>query len=191
MNKPLHLLVGRSASGKTSVASLLEEKYNMSQTQSYTTRPKRYFGEIGHVFVSDSQFDKLKNIVGYTEYNGFRYCATQEQLDYADMYVVDVPGVETLLEKYSSDRPIVVFYFDASIRTRINRMLERGDHDTAVISRLYTDEEFDWHDELNKLVWNAKNNDGRNIEMYVIDANQDLDNVMLQVTRYINNKETE
>ena len=186
MNKPLYLFVGRSASGKTSIASLLEEKCGMSQVQSYTTRPRRYYGEVGHVFISESQFNKLKNIVAYTEYNSFHYCATKEQIDCADIYVVDVPGVETLMKKYDSNRPIVIMYFDASVRTRIDRMFERGDHDTAIIARLYVDEEFDWQDELNKIVWNAKHNDNRNVEMYVIDANKDIDNVMGQMMSYIN-----
>lgn len=187
MNKPLYLFCGRSASGKTSVANILESVGKYNQLQSYTTRAKRTEDETGHIFVTDADFDKLENIVGYTEYNGHRYCCTKEQIDTADVYVIDIPGVETVLEKYDSDRPIVVVYFDTNIRTRIDRMIDRHDCDAAIVSRIYNDEEFDWEQELNKLVWHYKNNVGRNVEMYSVDANKNLEGVLAQVTSLVHN----
>jgi len=185
MNKPLYLFVGRSASGKTTVADILERSSKYIQTQSYTTRPPRYENEIGHIFINDEEFDKLENIVAYTEYNNYRYCATSEQIDIVDIYVVDIPGVETLLEKYCTERPIVVFYFDASVHARITRMIERHDSDMSIVSRLYNDEEFDWGDKLGKIVWHYKNNLGRNIELHSINANLDVDTVISQVVAYM------
>lgn len=187
MNNPLYLFVGRSASGKSTVANILESVGKYNQLQSYTTRPKRTEDEIGHIFISDEEFDKLENIIGYTEYNNHRYCSTAEQVDKASIYVIDVPGVETLLERYQNERPIVVVYFDTNIRTRIDRMVDRHDCDAAIISRIYVDEEFDWEQELNKLVWHYKNNVGKNVEMYVVDANQNLESVLAQVTGLMNN----
>lgn len=185
MTKPLYLFIGRSASGKTTIADILEQKYGLVQTSSYTTRPPRYEGEIGHVFISDAEFDKLENIVAYTEYNGYRYAATAEQIDNISIYVVDIPGVETLLERYHNDRPIMVFYFDASVRTRIERMLNRHDCDAAIVSRLYNDEAFDWEGKLAELVWKYKDNEQRNITLYNIDANRTLDAVLGQVELWI------
>ena len=101
MNKPLFLFVGKSASGKTTAANFLEEKYDHIQVQSYTTRPPRYEGETGHIFVTDNEFDGLGELAAYTEYNGNRYGTTVEQLNKCTIYVIDVPGVETLLEKYN------------------------------------------------------------------------------------------
>ena len=186
MNKPLYLFVGRSASGKSTVANLLENTGKHKQIQSYTTRKPRYKDEIGHVFITDEEFDRLENIIAYTEYNNHRYCATKNQLDEASIYVVDIPGVETLLEKYNSDRKIVVVYFNASIRTRIDRMIDRHDSDMAIISRIYNDEEFDWENALSKLVWNYKHNNGRDVVMYTVDANKDIESVLSIVTNYIN-----
>ena len=181
MNKSLCLFVGKSSSGKTTIANILEKKCGDKQVQSYTTRLPRYEGEIGHIFVSDADFDKLGEMVAYTEYNGFRYGTTKEQLDECTIYVIDVPGVETLLERYTENRPIIVFYFDANIRTRIDRMIERGDSDAAIVSRIYNDEASDWSEELSKLVWHHKNNLEKNIEMYTIDANKSLECVLAQV----------
>ena len=186
MNNALYLFVGKSASGKSTVANIFEGIGKYKSIQSYTTRPPRYDGETGHTFVSDEEFDALENIIAYTEYNNHRYCATSDQLDMASIYVVDVPGVETLLERYQTDRQIVVIYFDASIRTRIDRMIDRHDSDTAIVSRIYNDEEFDWQNELGKVVWHYKNNCGKNVEMHTVDANQNIENVLMQLTDYIN-----
>ena len=189
MNKPLYLFVGKSSSGKTTVSEILEGTYGYNTLQSYTTRHPRHENESGHIFLTDEEFNRLENIIAYTEYNNNRYCATKKQLDEASIYVVDVPGVETLLEKYDNDRPIVVVYFNTGVRTRIDRMIERGDSDTAIISRIYNDEEFDWENALSKLVWNYKHNNGKNVTMYTVDANQELQRVLTQVGNYMRDLE--
>ena len=185
MNKPLYLCVGKSASGKTTVAEILESQYNLKSIQSYTTRPKRYENETGHTFITEDEFDTLENIMGYNKYNGYRYCCTKEQLDEADIYVVDVPGVETLLDRYQSERPIVIFYFDASICTRIDRMMNRHDSDMQIVSRIYNDEKSDWFTALKALRWHHAYELHKNVVLHVIYANEDLDNVLTQVTEYI------
>lgn len=185
MNNTLYLFVGKSASGKTSVANFLEQKHGLKQVQSYTTRPPRYEGEIGHIFVNDEQFDNLGELVAYTEYNGFRYGTTAEQLDKCQIYVVDVPGVTTLLERYNTDRKIVILYFSTNICTRINRMRNRGDNDAAIIERLLQDEQHNWHDQLNGLEWMYRAYNNRFICLYDMYADDDLDSVVARTERYM------
>ena len=186
MNKPLFLFVGKSASGKTTIADILEQKYYHKQVCSYTTRKPRYDGEIAHTFISDDEFDSLNELVAYTEYNGYRYGTTAEQLDECSIYVVDVPGVETLLQRYKTDRHICVFYFDTTVYTRINRMLDRHDDDMSIISRLLQDEKSDWFNQLDSLVWRYSHILGINVELHTINANGNLTAVLEMVLYYIN-----
>lgn len=184
MNDALFLFVGKSASGKTTIANLLEEKYECKQVQSYTTRSPRYEGETGHIFVSKEEFDNLGELAAYTLYNGNEYGTTFKQLEECDIYVIDVPGVETLLQK-EIDRPIVIIYFNATTHTRINRMLERGDCDTQIVARLLQDEKDDWYKQLHKLIWYSANVQEKNVRIYEINANQQQSKVLNDVLRYM------
>lgn len=145
---PLYLLVGKSASGKSTIADILERTYGHKSVESYTTRKPRYDGERGHIFISESDFDNLGELVAYTEYDGNRYGTTSAQLDECSLYVVDIPGIDTLLKRYNTERPIRIIYFNASVRTRILRMIDRSDSDMAIIKRLLQDEQVDWYDQL-------------------------------------------
>lgn len=184
-NTPLFLFVGKSASGKTTVADMLcNDGY--SQIASYTTRKPRYEGEIGHTFVSDEEYDQLENIVASTLYNGYRYCTTLEQVQKADIYVVDIPGVETLMENYEKlNRAVYVLYFSVDVYHRIKRMLDRGDSDTQIVGRLLNDEKEDWLDQLTDL-------DGfrSKFELKIVAANEPLNIVYRRVKEYMKEKST-
>ena len=180
MNKPLFLFVGRSASGKTTIANMLE-KDGYTQISSYTTRPPRYENEIGHVFISDEEYDKLENIVAFTFYNGYRYCTTLEQINNADIYVVDPDGVKTLVNNHHLiDRDIHVVFFEANIINRINRMIERGDNDTAIVGRLLNDEKDEWLDQLQSILFM-----NRNTFIHVVNTNNDMQIVYSDVKALI------
>jgi guanylate kinase len=184
MTKPLYLLIGRSASGKTTIANMLTEKYEYKSVSSYTTRPPRYDGEVGHIFVDDTTFDQLGELAGFVEYNGYRYGTTMKQVDDADIYVIDPIGAEYLLDK-CTDRPICIIYFDASIPTRIHRMVDRGDSDNAIIRRLLQDEEYDWQSKLESMVWKQTNLENKCVEVFRVDANKQQSDVLEQVLYYI------
>ena len=186
MTKPLFLFCGRSASGKTTVANMLTEQYGYSQVESYTTRQPRFNGESGHIFVNKDEFDSLGELAAYTNYNGNDYGTTFEQLKASDIYVVDVPGIESLLENLKdSDRPICILYFKTSAYNRIQRMINRGDSDTMIISRLLQDEKDDWLKQLDSLAWKYENIFGKDVQLYNINANGNLRQVMEIVLYYM------
>lgn len=179
MTKPLFLFCGRSASGKTTVADILSDKFGYVQVESYTTRKPRFDGETGHIFVNEEEFNNLGDLAAYTYYNNCHYGTTFEQLENSDIYVIDVPGIETLLEKFKdNNRPICVIYFKTSAYNRILRMIERGDSDAAIISRLLQDEKDDWLKQLDSLVWKSSNIVGQDVQLYIVNANCNLDDVL-------------
>ena len=193
MNNKLFLLVGKSASGKSTIATILEKVYGYKQVESYTTRKPRHFAEGGHIFVSEEDFLNLGELAAYTLYNGNQYGVTYDQLEQCSIYVIDVPGVENLLKNLNGSRPICIVYFDAAVSTRIMRMIERGAGDHEIIGRLLTDDTTnDWFRELDKLVWHYKNIEHQDVELHKIDANENIENVLKQVLYCINqNKELE
>ena len=99
-------LVGESGSGKTTIADMLAEKYNLSVLKSYTTRPPRV-NDDSHIFVSIEEFNKLENKIAYTEFNGNYYCATADQLDNSDIYVIDPDGIKYLKEHYHGSKRLI------------------------------------------------------------------------------------
>lgn len=135
------LLVGRSGSGKTAIANYLHDTYGWNVVSSYTTRLPRYEGEAGHVFISDEDFDQLRDLVAYTEFDGHRYCATGDQIDQSDLYVVDLVGVKTMQQLYHGDSIILPVYLDVSRNQCFKRMLKRGDGVRAAWRRKKNDDQ--------------------------------------------------
>lgn len=156
MNNTILLIAGASGSGKNTVADLLTSYFDMQQLQSYTTRPQRYSGEKGHIFVNDERFDELiareaslvlsgenpgTHIVAFTEFNGHRYCATSDQVEDSDIYIIDLDGIEFFKNKYRGSKKIKVVYLFNNRSTRFERMLDRGDKVMTAIERLEHDDE--------------------------------------------------
>lgn len=182
-NKPLFLFIGKSASGKTTIANMLEKREGMKQVQSYTTRPPRFEGETGHMFITDEECNELEDIVASTLYNGYWYCATLEQIDEADIYVIDVTGARELLYNHEMiNRDIHIIYFDAGVHERINRMINRGSTDAQIVSRLLHDESFDWYDKLSEFGAEIFNNKWwEYTNLCVLNANGSEDDVYKEV----------
>ena len=135
---------------------------------------------------------QLHELAAYTFYDNNHYGTTFKQLNECSIYVIDVPGVETLLKNLSGrdDRPIRVIYFDAAVSVRIERMVDRDASDVEIISRLHNDDTpNDWFSQLDKIVWHYKNLENKDIELYKINANEDIGNVLEQVLYHINKNE--
>ena len=187
-NKPLFLFIGKSASGKTTIANLLEEREGMKQVQSYTTRPPRFKGETGHRFIVDEECYELKDIVASTLYNGYWYCATLEQINEADIYVIDVTGAKELLYNHEMiNRDIHIIYFDASVYERINRMVNRSSTDAQIVSRLLCDESFDWYKSLSEFGEEIFNNKWwSHTNVCVVNASENTEDVYKETRDLIN-----
>ena len=134
-------LVGKSGSGKTTIANKLFDKYGYIQIASYTTRPPRTNHDTDHVFISKEEYDSLKNKVAFTCFNNYYYCATQEQVDNANLYVIDPFGIEQLKLLYKGKKQIITIYIDVPMETCLDRMRRRGDNEDKIWERLRHDDD--------------------------------------------------
>lgn len=134
---PFFLIIGKSGAGKTTLSNILSS--HLRPLDSYTTRPPRHEHESGHIFATAATFPPPNERVAYTVFNGYKYCATQEQVENSDTYVIDPKGVEMFLKKYKGERQIVCIMLKLNPARRFFRMLKRGDGLIGACSRL-------WHD---------------------------------------------
>lgn len=120
------MIVGRSGSGKDTLAALLTNRFGMDQLCSTTTRPRRYEGEATHVFVSEEEANLMTERVAETVIDGYQYFATKGQFEECDIYVIDPRGLECVCEN-AQDTELCVVYVNASHDTRLNRAKKRAD----------------------------------------------------------------
>lgn len=158
------------------------EREGYISIESYTTRPPRSENEKGHIFITDEEYESLENVMAFTLYNGYKYCTTLEQVQNADIYVVDCPGVSTLLDNYNLiNRDIEIIYFDTTVYTRIHRMLSRGDSDTQIVGRLLTDEKSNWVKDLLDVNYYHD----MKAKLHTIDANHSMQEVYTNIKNLI------
>ena len=78
----------------------------------------------------------------HTRFDEHRYCATDKQLDQSDVYIIDVAGLQTLLELKMNKKiniPFVAFYLQVPEEERIKRMSKRGDSERVIKQRIEHD----------------------------------------------------
>lgn len=142
LDKFIFLIVGASGSGKDTLVSNWCKDFGLTTIKSYTTRPKRdndVSDDENHTFVTKEEFDKLNDIVAYTSYNGYEYCATSEQADNDNFYIIDTKGVLDFKNNYTGNKIPIVVYIDVPEEKRIERMRNRGDDEDSINNRIKYD----------------------------------------------------
>lgn len=124
-------LMGRTASGKDTLANKLCERTGLRQVISYTTRERRKNEGNTHIFISDAEYQELEDsgqIAAFTQIGPHKYCCTIEQLYNNDVYVIDPAGVQHLRELNLSNLRLVTVYVNTPDDVRKDRALnKRGD----------------------------------------------------------------
>lgn len=159
MKKTLFCIVGETASGKDSIIKEVKKQFKMKNNRelkevvSYTTRPIRENETDGveHYFISEEEFHKLKNdreddIIAYTKITnndyGYEYMALREDVENADIYIIDPNGIKYLKEKSNLNVNIRVIYIYTSFDVREKRAEEsRSDFEKEFYKRVEKEKE--------------------------------------------------
>lgn len=137
MNNKEHVLmtvVGKTCSGKSTLAKMLCERTGYRQLVSYTTRAQRNENDNDHLFVTIEEYLQAKangDIVAETEIAGNYYYATKEQLYQTDLYTIDPKGLECLLSMELPNIRFVTVYVSCPDDERKLRSELRGDDKNA------------------------------------------------------------
>lgn len=92
----LYCIIGRTASGKSTITRLVAKKLKMNVLKSYTTRKPRK-GETAknsdHTFILPEDVDSYRDdMVAYTERVGYCSFATKQQIMDSDFYIINPSG---------------------------------------------------------------------------------------------------
>ncbi len=159
MKPKLLCILGETASGKDSITNAAIEKlsmYDIRKICSYTDRPKRE-GEtdgVEHYFVTREEFNEIKDsrrddMIGYTfirndkqkSYKGYHYMALIDELQNAQIYIIDYEGLKYLKSKYGDKIDISTVYIYSSLEVRLNRAkATRSDFNTEFKNRVIAEE---------------------------------------------------
>jgi guanylate kinase len=124
------VLVGESASGKSSIEKNLVEHYGYNKIVSYTTRQPRH-GEVDGVdyhFIDEDQFNELKNRGFFAEsaqYRGWHYGTAKEDCTDDKVAVLTPHGLRQISKLQGIN--VVSFYINVPRRDRLIKILQRGD----------------------------------------------------------------
>lgn len=143
------VLVGKTASGKTTVANELCKNHGYKRIITYTTRPMRENEEqdVDYHFISDEQFNEMVENNEFTEYKrydtahgvwSYGSVITSEQELSDDCYVIILTpqGLRDLSKKMLR---YIAFYLNVRFESQLERLKKRGDEEQQIIKRLIND----------------------------------------------------
>lgn len=143
------VLVGKTASGKTTIANELCKNHGYKRIITYTTRPMREneVQDVDYHFISDEQFNRMVENNEFTEYKRYNTAhgvwsygsvITSEQELSDDCYVIILTpqGLRDLSKKMSQ---YIAFYLNISFESQLERLKKRGDEEQQIIKRLQND----------------------------------------------------
>ena len=144
------VLVGKTASGKTTIANELCKNHGYKRIITYTTRPMREneVQDVDYHFISDEQFNRMVENNEFTEYKRYNTAhgvwsygsvitSKQEQSDDCYVIILTPQGLRDLSKKMSQ---YIAFYLNViSFESQLERLKKRGDEEQQIIKRLEND----------------------------------------------------
>ncbi|MCE7699967.1 MAG: DUF4406 domain-containing protein [Methanobacterium paludis] len=123
-NRPkILVIVGKSGSGKSTIAEYIQNQYGIRMIQSHTDRPKRDANDTGHTFHSKDEYDMLKadEMIATTTWNGNRYCCLHSDVsEDKNTYVIDEKGLVEMTTNHRSKYKVFKLYVQRDIHNRVH-----------------------------------------------------------------------
>lgn len=141
----LIVLVGKSASGKTTLEKYISDNFRYDKIVSCTTRPMRQDEVWGkdYYFVSEDKFEEMlirDELVEHATFNGWSYGISKKEIEEKrDGVVVVNPAGLRRLRKLGI--PMVVLYVMCDDKTRYKRCIDRGDDIVEIALRSRSDKD--------------------------------------------------
>lgn len=137
MNRPFFIVVGPTASGKTSLVTYACRTLGIRKARTSTTRPVRpNEDESAYNFVSVDEFFATPHLE-YTEYSGNYYGLSEFESRISDIVITDANGVEPVRSWCrKSERQAIVLVLECSEELLKQRMRVRGDSEADIESRI-------------------------------------------------------
>lgn len=128
----VYCVLGRTASGKSSIVKRVAEELNMNILKSYTTRKMRENETeetSDHIFINEADIDSYRNdMCAYTDRVGYCSFATFNQLFQSDFYIINPTGYyELKLKTKDMDIQLKTIYITTPYQTALSRAKKRGD----------------------------------------------------------------
>ena len=131
----LLLILGRTACGKDSLVNKLCERTKLKAITSYTTRPRRDNEGDTHIFVTEADYNQMYEagvIAAFTQIGQYKYWTTIDQLEDADIYIIDYEGVKTLRALNLPDLRLVTVFINTPDDVREERASNKRKDDKFV-----------------------------------------------------------
>jgi guanylate kinase len=137
------VLVGKTCSGKNTLAEMIE-KTGRARRAVYTTTRNARIGEangVDYFFVTESEFMSMKGeMVDCDIFNNWHYGITRREYQSSGMMILTPRGLERFTK--SVDRKsLFVIYIDTPIGERYSRIMKRGDDPHESFRRFVADEQ--------------------------------------------------
>lgn len=172
----LIVLVGKSASGKTTLEKYISENFRYEKIVSHTTRPIRgdEVDGVDYHYVSEDVFNEMlrnNKLVEHATFNNWSYGISKKEIeDKKDAVVVVNPAGLRRLRKLNI--PMSVFYVMCDDKTRYKRSIDRGDDivEIALRSRSDTDCFNGIEDEVDRILLGTNTVESNAVEVFEVVA---------------------
>ena len=140
------VLMGKTASGKDSIAKELYRNYQLRKILAYTTRPPRQgeFDGVDYHFISNSEFQKGIKYDAFVEWKSYQtvdgewfYGTASKDILKDGVLILTPQGVKDLYQ--NSNQIIRTVYIKASEDVIMQRLVARGDNPAEANRRLKHD----------------------------------------------------